>query len=47
VRLPGENGLRRREAQLRDGVELHPDTVPALRPWGEKFGISLPMELSL
>lgn len=42
VRLPGEAGLRRREAQLRDGVELHPDTVPALRPWAEKFAIALP-----
>lgn len=42
VRLPGENGLRRREAQLRDGVELHPDVVPALRPWAEKLDVALP-----
>lgn len=46
VRLPGENGLRRRESQLRDGVELHPDTVPALRPWSEKLGIALPEPLA-
>jgi L-lactate dehydrogenase len=46
VRLPGESGLRRREAQLRDGVELHPDTAPALRPWAEKLGIPLPAPLA-
>jgi LDH2 family malate/lactate/ureidoglycolate dehydrogenase len=46
VRLPGEGGLRRREAQLRDGVELHPDTIPALRPWAEKLGIALPEPLA-
>jgi LDH2 family malate/lactate/ureidoglycolate dehydrogenase len=45
VRLPGENGLRRREAQLRDGIELHPDVVPALRPWATKLGIALPEPL--
>jgi L-lactate dehydrogenase len=42
VRLPGENGLRRRAAQLRDGLELHPDVGPALRRWAEKLGIALP-----
>ena len=46
VRLPGENGLRRREAQLEGGVELHPDTVPALRPWAQKLGIPLPEPLA-
>ncbi len=45
VRLPGERGLRRREAQLRDGVELHPDVMPALRPWAEKLGFELPEPL--
>jgi L-lactate dehydrogenase len=45
VRLPGESGLRRREAQLRDGVELHPDTLPALRPCAAKLGIPLPAPL--
>jgi L-lactate dehydrogenase len=46
VRLPGESGLRRREAQRRDGVELHPDIVPALRPWSEKLGVALPAPLA-
>ena len=39
VRLPGESGLRRREAQLRDGVELHPDTdAGAAGMGGEALG---------
>ncbi len=42
VRLPGESGLRRREDQLRNGVELHPDVMPALRPWADELGIELP-----
>jgi len=45
VRLPGENGLRLRESQLRDGVELRPDTVPALRVWAEKLGVAMPEPL--
>lgn len=39
VRLPGETGLNRRRLQLADGVELHPSTLPALRPWAERFGV--------
>jgi L-lactate dehydrogenase len=46
VRLPGENGLRSREAQLAKGIELHPDTVPALRPWAQKLGVALPEPLA-
>lgn len=42
VRLPGETGLRRREAQLAHGVELHPAILPALVPWAEKLRIPLP-----
>jgi len=45
VRLPGESGLRRREAQLKDGLEPHPDIVPALRPWSEKLGLPMPAPL--
>jgi len=43
VRLPGENGLRRREAQLKDGVELYAGILPALRPWADKLGVALPL----
>ena len=42
VRLPGQNGLLRRERQLRDGVELEAAILPALAPWAEKFGVALP-----
>jgi len=42
VRLPGEAGLRRREAQLKNGVELHPSILPALAPWAEKLGVAPP-----
>lgn len=46
VRLPGESGLRRREKQLREGVELYPGIMPALAPWGEKLGINAPEALA-
>jgi len=42
VRLPGDEALRRRERQLRDGVTLHAGTLPALRPWAERFGVAIP-----
>jgi L-lactate dehydrogenase len=42
VRLPGENGLRRRADQLAHGVELHPSILPALAPWAEKLGVRSP-----
>ncbi|HVU32565.1 MAG TPA: Ldh family oxidoreductase [Opitutaceae bacterium] len=42
VRLPGEAGLRRREAQLAEGVELYPGILDAIRPWAEKFGVPVP-----
>jgi LDH2 family malate/lactate/ureidoglycolate dehydrogenase len=42
VRLPGETGLRRREKQLKEGVELYPSVMPALQPWSEKLGVALP-----
>ena len=45
VRLPGESGLRRREAQLKDGVELYSSIVPALLPWSEKLAVPLPSAL--
>lgn len=47
VRLPGEAGLRRRELQLANGVELHPAILPALQPWAEKFVLTLPAALNV
>lgn len=43
VRLPGESGLRRREAQLAHGVELYPGIMPALLPWAEKLAVPPPL----
>jgi L-lactate dehydrogenase len=43
VRIPGENGLRRRAEQLDHGVELHPSILPALAPWAEKFHVLAPV----
>jgi L-lactate dehydrogenase len=42
VRLPGENGLRRRTDQLAHGVALHAAILPALAPWAEKLGVPAP-----
>jgi L-lactate dehydrogenase len=42
VRLPGERGLRRREAQLRDGVTLHESIMPSLQPWAERLKVEIP-----
>lgn len=42
VRLPGENGLRRREQQLAHGVALHPAIMPALTLSAQKLGVPVP-----
>jgi L-lactate dehydrogenase len=42
VRLPGESALARRAEQLTRGVELYPSILPALAPWAQKLGVSLP-----
>ena len=40
VRVPGESGLRKKRAQLANGVDLHPSILPALAPWGEKLHVA-------
>jgi LDH2 family malate/lactate/ureidoglycolate dehydrogenase len=42
VRLPGERALQTRARQLRDGVELFPTVMPALRPWAERLQVPPP-----
>lgn len=42
VRLPGERGLKLRRQHQAEGVTLHPEIMPGLKPWAEKLGISLP-----
>jgi len=46
VRLPGENGLRRREEQGRNGVELYSSILPSLLPWAERYAITPPQALA-
>ena len=46
VRLPGENGLRRRAEQLAHGVELYPGILDTLTPWSGKLGVSPPSPLA-
>jgi len=45
VRLPGEGGLRRYREQKAHGVALYPTIMPALLPWGEKLGVTVPSAL--
>lgn len=47
VRLPGEESQALRRAQLKRGVELHPEIMPALHPWAEKLGVLPPISLKL
>ena len=42
VRVPGETGLRRREHQLANGVDLYPGIFNALLPWAEKLSVPAP-----
>jgi len=46
VRLPGESGLRNREKQLQQGVELYPGILKALQPWGDKLGVAAPAAIA-
>ncbi len=41
VRLPGERGLMLRQDQLREGVSLSQPITDGLKPWTDKFGITL------
>ena len=42
VRLPGEGGLRRYREQKANGVALYPKIMPALEPWAQKLGVTMP-----
>jgi L-lactate dehydrogenase len=46
VRLPGENGLRRRAEQLAHRVARPPGNFPAHAPWAEKLRVDRPAELA-
>jgi L-lactate dehydrogenase len=42
VRLPGQRGLALKREQLRYGIVLHEDILPALAPWAGKLEVALP-----
>lgn len=44
VRVPGEQGLARKQRALVEGVALFPSILPALAPWAEEFGVAMPAE---
>jgi LDH2 family malate/lactate/ureidoglycolate dehydrogenase len=46
VRLPGQGGLQRREAQARDGVRLHPSIAPSLAQLEQRHGLRLAQALA-
>jgi len=45
VRLPGERGLALREQQRTVGVALHPEIMPALAPYAERWQVLSPLPL--
>ena len=46
VRLPGDMALKRKAAALRDGLELYPGILDALRPWADGCGVPLPRPIA-
>jgi len=42
VRFPGEAAWARRHRQLEEGVALHPDILPRLQPWLDRFAVAPP-----
>jgi len=46
VRLPGERAHNLRLQQLREGIKLHSETLPALSGWSEKYQVAMPSPLS-
>jgi L-lactate dehydrogenase len=45
VRTPGESGVKLARAQRQSGVALYPSILPALEPWGRRFGVEAPEPL--
>ena len=42
VRIPGQRGLALRARQLEEGVALHPEIAPLLKPFADEAKIALP-----
>ncbi len=46
VRLPGDGSAQRKAQQLREGVNLYPSVVRALKPWADKFQLVMPKAIN-
>jgi len=42
VRVPGDRAYALLRDQTANGIELHPEILPRMRPWFEKYGIAEP-----
>lgn len=42
VRVPGDRAYRLYREQIAEGIELHPEILPRMAPWMEKYGVSAP-----
>lgn len=42
VRVPGQRAWQRRQNQIQSGVALYPTIMEDIKPWAEKFGITMP-----
>ena len=47
VRLPGQQGLARKRAALKDGVRLYAGIMDALKPCAEKLGVAAPKAIGV
>jgi len=45
VRVPGKRAWQSRQDQLANGVELYPTILEDLKPWAEKLGVAMPVEI--
>ncbi len=46
VRMPGDRGLAAKREQLQRGIALHPTIAPMLMPYGQRYGVEFPREIS-
>ena len=46
VRMPGQEGLKRRQHQLKHGITLHSSIMPALSQWASAVGVALPTPIN-
>ena len=45
-RMPGQEGLKKRQHQLKHGITLHPSIMPALSQWASSIGVALPSPIN-